>query len=78
LIYEATMTTRGRVTIPKRLRDAMGWQPQDKLEWLVSGGEVTISKLETASSIEVRNVDKVLAVSEGGRRGIDDPTEKSF
>jgi AbrB family looped-hinge helix DNA binding protein len=49
--FEATMTTRGRVTIPKRLRDAVGWKRNDKLQWSVDGEVAIISKVDSESEL---------------------------
>ena len=75
--YEAKMTTRGRVTISKPFRDAMGWHPHDKLEWTVNGGVVTISKLDPSSSDKGRIVETVPAASEERLREQVVPTQGS-
>ena len=38
------ITSNGQVTIPKRIRDAMGLLPHTEVEFLMSGGEVCLRK----------------------------------
>ncbi len=39
----STMTSNGRTTIPKEVRDALDLRPGDKLTWEVRGGRVAIT-----------------------------------
>jgi len=60
----ATVTTGGRITIPKSLRDALGWKPGFKLDISVgSAGEIVLT--EVTSSPERRKaiaeaIDRIL------------------
>ena len=38
------MSSRGRITIPKQVREALGIEPGDPLEFEVRGGECVIRK----------------------------------
>ena len=39
-----TITVKGQVTIPKRIRDALGLTPGSRVEFAVDAGRVIISK----------------------------------
>ncbi len=40
-----TLTVKGQVTIPKRIRDALGLQPGDEVDFLVDGlGHVVVQR----------------------------------
>lgn len=45
MAYITGLTTRGRVTIPKAIRDQFGWQPADKIHFRVEDGEVKLEKV---------------------------------
>ncbi|MBJ7458755.1 MAG: AbrB/MazE/SpoVT family DNA-binding domain-containing protein [Thermoleophilaceae bacterium] len=53
----ATLTSKGQVTIPKSVRDALLLETGDKVSFVVSGDEVTLVKepdfLELAGSVKV-------------------------
>ena len=34
----------GRITIPKELRESLGWEPQTRVEFLVEGEEVRLRR----------------------------------
>lgn len=40
-----TLTSRGRVTIPKEFRDELGLRPHDKIRFTVVDGEVLFEKV---------------------------------
>jgi len=47
MIYTATITSKGQVTIPLPVRQYMGWQPSQKINFfLVDDQEVRIKKQE--------------------------------
>jgi AbrB family looped-hinge helix DNA binding protein len=41
-----TITSKGQVTIPKAVRDALGLKPRDKIEFWVENGEVFFRKAD--------------------------------
>ncbi|MEZ3118120.1 AbrB/MazE/SpoVT family DNA-binding domain-containing protein [Halobaculum sp. MBLA0147] len=51
---EEPVTTRvsqkGQTTIPKEIRDRLGIEPGDRVEWTDDGGEITINKQIPESS----------------------------
>ena len=53
----STVTSKGQVTIPKAVRDALQIDTGDKLAFVVTGDEVVVSKtadlLELAGSVKV-------------------------
>ena len=54
---QSTITSKGQVTIPKAIRDALSLQTGDKIAFVVQGDDVSISKspdlLELAGSVKV-------------------------
>jgi antitoxin PrlF len=40
----STMTSKGRTTIPKEIRDALDLHPGDQLHWEINSGRVTVTK----------------------------------
>jgi AbrB family looped-hinge helix DNA binding protein len=40
----ATLSTRGRVTIPKAIRDELGLRPNDKIRFINDDGEVRLER----------------------------------
>lgn len=49
----ATMTTRGRVTIPKEVRDRLGIGPGDKIEFVARDGKVEINRAQTSARKQI-------------------------
>ncbi len=39
-----TLTSKGQVTIPKEIRDALGLRPHDKIRFVTEGGEGRFQK----------------------------------
>lgn len=39
-----TLTTKGQVTIPKEIRDEFGLRPNDKIEFSIVNGYITLRK----------------------------------
>jgi AbrB family looped-hinge helix DNA binding protein len=39
----STITSKGRTTVPKEVRDALGLKPGSKLRWEIHGNRVTIT-----------------------------------
>lgn len=42
----ATLTRRGQTTIPKSIRDALGLQPGDRVEFTLEGGQVVLRRAD--------------------------------
>ncbi|MCY4382105.1 MAG: AbrB/MazE/SpoVT family DNA-binding domain-containing protein [Nitrospinae bacterium] len=42
-MVESTITSKGRTTIPKSVREALGVNPGDRVRYLVQGDEVRIT-----------------------------------
>ena len=42
--YPLTLTSRGQTTIPKPIREALGLQPGDRVEFLVEQGQVVLRR----------------------------------
>jgi AbrB family looped-hinge helix DNA binding protein len=76
------LTSRGRLTVPKPVRDALGWQPGDEIVFRVDGDRVVLAKMGArpgesledglAAFAEVRSglrgsMDAVAVVREGRR-----------
>lgn len=47
-----TVTTKGQVTIPKRVRDALGIRAGTELEFEIEGNSVRLRKVERHRAIE--------------------------
>ena len=45
--YAIHRTTKGQVTIPKQIRDAMLIKPNDRVEFVQKGGIITIVPIKT-------------------------------
>ena len=43
----ATITTKGQVTIPKKIRDALRLGPGDRIEFLIEGGKVSVRSVKS-------------------------------
>jgi AbrB family looped-hinge helix DNA binding protein len=43
--YITALTTRGRVTIPKAIREQFGFQPYDKIHFTLEDGVVKLEKV---------------------------------
>lgn len=49
-----TMTVKGQVTIPKRVRDALGLNPGDGVDFVVGeGGAVTVRRADSPSASRI-------------------------
>ncbi len=40
----STLTVKGQVTVPRGIREAMGWKPGDALIFTVEDGKVVVSR----------------------------------
>lgn len=58
----STLTTKGRVTIPRSVRDRLGLRPGDRLDFRVDGaGRILVRPLVDSSLAEVSGVLRHLA-----------------
>jgi|GEM_PF-766034 len=69
----STLTTKGRTTVPKEVRDALALEPGDKLSWQIHGGRVAIttdrpSLLDFEGFIRNSSGDVVAEISEARKR----------
>lgn len=53
----STLTSRGQTTIPKSIRDALGLQPGDRVEFILGENEVVIRR----SGTDLTELDGMLA-----------------
>ncbi len=62
---ETTVTSKGQVTIPKQLRDALNLQPGSKVVWEVNeAGEPVLRKTGPASETRPDRFDRAVGASE--------------
>ncbi len=62
---ETTVTSKGQVTIPKQLRDALNLQPGSKVVWEVNeAGEPVLRKTGSASETRPDRFDRAVGASE--------------
>jgi AbrB family looped-hinge helix DNA binding protein len=47
LLTESTLSSRGQITLPKKLRDALFLKQADKVKFRVSNGQVTLYAART-------------------------------
>jgi AbrB family looped-hinge helix DNA binding protein len=40
----STMTSKGRTTVPREIRDALDLHPGDQLHWEINSGRITVTK----------------------------------
>jgi AbrB family looped-hinge helix DNA binding protein len=69
----STLTTKGRTTVPKEVRDALALRPGDKLSWQIDGGRVAIttdrpSLLDFEGFIKNSSGDVVAEIAEARKR----------
>jgi antitoxin PrlF len=46
-----TVTSKGQVTIPKEVRDALGIKPHDRIDFVVEDGYATLRRLPTLEEL---------------------------
>lgn len=63
MAYLAGVTTRGRVTIPKAIRDEVGLRPFDKIHFTVEDGVVKLVKVSQSPSGTIGAPDVKAAVA---------------
>jgi AbrB family looped-hinge helix DNA binding protein len=67
------LSIKGRTTVPKEIREALGLKPGDKLYWEVRGGRVTVtaersSLLDLEGFIKNSSGDVVAEIAEARKR----------
>lgn len=48
----SALTAKGQTTLPRKVLDALGLKPSDKLRYLVVGGEVRLMKARSIMDME--------------------------
>ncbi len=43
----STITSKGQVTIPKAIRERIGVGPHDKVDWVIEGDSVKVTRCES-------------------------------
>lgn len=77
----STLTVKGQVTVPKELRDAFGWEPGDRVAFVLEEdgvkivscapggrGREVVARLRGARWASDLSTDRLLALTRGGRR----------
>jgi AbrB family looped-hinge helix DNA binding protein len=49
MALKARISTRGRVTIPKKVRDALGWQSGENFRFIRYGDRVLVERAENGT-----------------------------
>jgi AbrB family looped-hinge helix DNA binding protein len=72
----ATVATGGRITIPKPLRDALGWKPGCKIDMSIGlTGEVVITEITSSPARQRAFTEAIARIVERRRRlNLDDLT----
>ena len=61
-----SVTSKGQVTIPKRVRDALGITPGSKVEFDVAGGGARLKLVKRHASSRVEEAATMAALADGG------------
>ena len=67
----STLTSRGQTTIPKPIREALGLQPGDRVEFLVEEGQVVLRR----ATADITELDGMLDRSDQDPVSIDEMNE---
>ena len=67
----STLTSRGQTTIPKPIREALGLQPGDRVEFLVQEGQVVLRR----ATADITELDGMLDRSDQDPVSIDEMNE---
>lgn len=64
MVEEATITSKGQITIPKKIRDRLGLTPGTKVAFLVRGKEVVLLPKPKDPLKELENLRKEISFTE--------------
>lgn len=67
-VWQATLSSKGQVTIPKEMREALHLRPGDQLIYSVIDGQVIL----TAKSIDLKDLAGYLGDSPNGRASLEE------
>ena len=67
----STLTSRGQTTIPKPIREALGLQPGDRVEFLVEDGQVVLRR----ATADITELDGMLGRSDQDPVSLDEMNE---
>jgi antitoxin PrlF len=67
-VWEATISSKGQVTIPKEMREALNLRPGDQLVYSVIDGEIVI----TPKSIDLKDLAGYLGDPPNGRATLEE------
>ena len=62
------LTEKSQVTVPKRVRDALGIGPGSEVDFMIDGADVHLIKLDAEKPGETRGERVVRLLQEAGRR----------
>ncbi len=68
-MMRATLTSKGQLTIPKKVREALGLRPGDQVEFEVAEGEARLRPLRRYSARELRRLITPVGVPYAGPEG---------
>lgn len=47
----STVTSKGQITIPKTIRDALNIKPKDKIDFIVKDNQIVLKRLKTLKDL---------------------------
>ena len=53
---DATLTSKGQITIPKEIRDSLGLQPGDRMTFTLMPDSTVVMRVKTKSVMELAGV----------------------
>ena len=53
---DATLTSKGQITIPKEIRDSLGLQPGDRMTFTLMPDNTVVMRVKTKSVMELAGV----------------------
>lgn len=74
----ATLTSKGQLTIPKKVREALGLRPGDQVEFEVLKGEARLKPLRRYSARELRQLITPIGVPYPGPEGEKDALRQAI
>ena len=55
-MFNATLTSKGQTTIPKEIRDCLGLQPQDQLNFTLLSDGTVIMRVKNKSVLDLAGI----------------------